>query len=149
MSADFGLLRKAFRARLRAIPDFPGDKKVQWENIALTPPSDGSLWLRENLVAGSERLTSTRFVECLGLYYIYVNGPAGRGTQEVHDLAKQIVDAFPPGTSIPDLGAHLYRTERLAARLDGPRADGTADPTWFSVPVIVYWRLHAAVAQEA
>ena len=144
MSADFEPLRLALRAILRTATGYPGDDKVQWENRPFDPATAaGGLWLRENLVTGSERKTSTGFQECLGLYYIFVSGPAGRGTEPVVALAKAIADVFPPTTHLSGLRTHLYRTERQAARSEGQGQSGTTDPIWYCVPVIVYWRLFA------
>ncbi len=148
MSADYEALRVQLRTKLATATGYPGHSKVQWENVPFEPPDpDGTegMWLREHLVPGSERLTSTRFQECLGLYYLYVNAAVGHATKPAHDLAKAILDVFPPTLQFTGIGASVYRSERLPPRLEGIGPSGQLQSTWYSVPVVVYWRTFAAI----
>lgn len=142
-SPDYEALRVALRTRLATANGYPGHSKVQWENVPFNPPaSDGSggLWLREHMVPGSESVTSSGMVTGLGLYYVYVNGPAGQGSKPVQDLARAVLAVFSPATSLASPPTHIYRSERLPARLDGTGVSGQAQAVWYSVPVVVYWR---------
>lgn len=144
---DLLALRKTLRARLRGATGYPDDSRIQWENRAFTPPSPNAtdpLWIREALSPGPTHLTSLGYLETIGIYWMFVHGPAGRGTEKVEELANQIEAAFSPKSAITGMRLHLYRTERQPGRLD--RAGGaSADGLWFTVPVLVYWRLFTAV----
>lgn len=133
---DTHALRLALRARLKTATGYPGDSKVAWENREFDPPDDGSVWLKESLVSGSDQVVSSGDKQRLGLYYIHVYGPTGGGTKAIEDLAKAIVHVFPAGTSLGSV--HLYRTEPQAARIEA--VTQAADSVWYAIPVVIYWR---------
>ena len=141
MSADLMALRLALRERLRAIPSYPGDEKVAWENEMFTPPAEG-MYLRESLATGEERLASSGMTMTLGIYWIFVHAPIGRGIEDPEALSKEIAEAFPIVGAAPSPGLHLYRTTRQPGRVEGLAGN---EGLWYTIPVLVYWRLFTAL----
>lgn len=146
MAADLHDLRLRLRERLAAMTNFPGASKVAAENRPFVPPTDGTLWLREALAHGEERLTSTRMTMLLGIYWVYVHGPAGKGTEAVEDLSKNVAEAFPMIGSAPSPGLHFYRVSRQEGRQERFSVQsGAGEGVWYTIPVLVYFRLFTAV----
>lgn len=140
MSADLHALRVNLRTRLSGMSEFPGDDHIAAENRPFKTPEDDSLWLRENLVYGDEILTSSRMTMMVGIYWLFVNSPAGKGTEDAEDLSKKVAEAFPIIGAAPSPGLQFYRVTRQPGRLDA-----SGQGVWFTIPVLVYFRLFTAV----
>ena len=85
----------ALRARAEALTGFPALR--EHENVAFTPPTDGSMWSEEDYIPQPSTLTTTRTrgrIEGRGLYVIRLYATANTGMKTLRDLATALCAWF-------------------------------------------------------
>lgn len=130
MAVDYQTIRSELRKQLLTVSSLPN--KIAWENRDFEPPNPPVAYVRETLLPSNDRQAASALLEAEGLVQFDVFFPAGKGTATPEDIARDIAEAFKPGTS---LGSGPYvqidRAEPRPGGKDGP---------WYIKPVRVTWR---------
>jgi len=150
---DYEIVRRAFRSLLKDETLFPWDKVV-WENRAqpTVSPSSTEIWVMEDLIPVSERLSANDTLEAVAIIQYTVGVPRATGTEKAMELATTIKAALHPGQSVslPDgsfaAGVVIEKSEHRAGRNSwGSTSSSGYDGVWYLTSVQVTWRAFATL----
>ena len=131
---DHKAIRQALRTQLLTVSGLPAGK--QWENKSFTPPTDGSPWLREQLLPAGEEFVASSMWEATGLAQYDLFYPLGDSSEDADTLADAIKRVFrPPQTIGSSTKVNIDKAERDAGQI--------ADSVWYMVSVRITWRAYA------
>lgn len=140
-------LRKHLVANSATAAGLDTGGKIAIENRNFDPPDDGSMFMRENFMPGTERHIAFKMVEVLGRVQYDCIVRAGSGTKTAEAFALEIAQAFRPGSQ-PDFfpvvagkKIAIDRTERLPQRAFGVLGD--SQELWVAYSVSISWRAYA------
>lgn len=134
---DLKKVRQVLRRQLQTVATLPTSDKRAWENRAFKLPDPPVAWVRENFWPASEIRKASKEVEVTGIYRVEVFMPVNSGTEAADDLAKAIIEVFPPASSLTydSTNVAIDRSVRNPGRVDSG--------VWWIVAVDVTWRTYA------
>lgn len=128
-------VRLALRNKVLTTAGIPAEGKRAYENRDFSPPTDGSVWLRERFVPVTERLVATELFGATGLYIIDVIVKEGSGTTVAEDLARMIRNTMKPQyITTPQVAVYVDRVE--------PRPGIVIENLWYVISSEITWRAY-------
>lgn len=128
-------MRALIETRLR---DWAADNDlpVAWENVAFTPPVDGSAYLKFNLLAGQTRSDDLagQLRAWIGVAQITVFVPAGAGPAAAESLLKQLDALYPCSQYITGAALNVLIQTPVTA------GNGFNDEAYYAVPTSFTYR---------
>ena len=153
MMPDFESIENAFYSKLIATDDIPPPELIQRENSNFVPPATmpRQAWLRCWLVDIDTTQIATGWVESRGFFRIDVQYPKSGGNLEPRRIAKRILEAFEPSTSLELNGQVVVidRAEVVRSGVDLDRTRGDIADLWWTVELRILWRAGATLATQA
>lgn len=129
-------IRRALENHLKAmVPAIP----IAWENVAFTPPADGSAYAEVRFVPNDPitPMDSLSFIE-QGFFQVALMYPQGVGPRDSETRVDQLRAHFRRGTTLTAGGVSTIIT-----RVPTVAAPVPADGQW-RVPVTIYWQAQVA-----
>lgn len=142
MAIDYTAVRLALRAQLLTLSAVLPAQRA-YENVAFTPTT-GQPYLEEDFVPGSVALlglVSGGTVETTGLYVVKWYGVQNTGTNAIESGVTAILNAFPPGSTLPLPSGEVVRVRGDHAPYRGQAL--SLDTGWTCVPVTIPWRVYS------
>jgi hypothetical protein len=135
MSTHYADIASALDSALNAL-----GRVVAWENRHFTPPTDGTLYLRQTNLSGDTSqadLGASGQDYSIGIYQIDVIAPFGKGKAALYTLADTVADSFKRGTTATYNGV----TVRVRNVMRDPMV---IDQQQAMIPVVVYYEAYTA-----
>ena len=129
MIDNYDDIQAPFRTKLLTVVQ---QSEVAWENKDYEP-TQGQIFIKEDLMHGSEDPSATNEVSQTGIMQYSVLTPIGSGTKDVKKKADEIKHAFKPGTILSN---KVYCNS--ASVVNGQNANG-----WYSKLVQIAYTLYA------
>lgn len=130
MIDNFDDIQKPFRTHLNTLLS-SGDE-VAWENVKYTP-TQGKMFIKEDLLHGSENPSATNEVAQMGIMQYTVLATIGTGTKAVKEKADAIKQGFKPSTILSN---KVYIN---ASRV----VSGQSSNGWYSLLVQIEYSIYA------
>lgn len=128
------LVQKALIAKLQA--DFPSwmATRVEWENVAFTPPPTQA-WFKVTFMPAEEAVDTLGPLGCdlaQGLFQVTVHIPSGIGEATVRQTINELRDCYKPGS--------LVNGGQVVTVLSRTRSQGRQTNNFFAIAFTVRWK---------
>jgi hypothetical protein len=129
---DHDAIRRTLRTKLVTTTGITAPMCV-WENVDFTPPTDGSIWIREQLMPIHKQKVANELEELLAVVAYDFFYPVGKGSETVERLVDAALVVFTPPLDLNTFSVrvNVHRSERMSGKPDG---------IWFMIPCHIYFR---------